>query len=252
MASGLFVGGRTPLHSQVHAVIVSNMTTTNDSNLWGIISDMDGVLCDSEPFIREAAQAMFRQRFGAVVPDEAFTPFVGAGENRFLGGPAAQYGLDLRLPEDKVLTYQLYLELIKGRLNPLPGVPAFYVLARQRGCRLAVASAADRMKVEGNLDAIGLALDFFDAVVTGSDVERKKPHPDGFLLAAKRLGLPPERCLVIEDAINGIQAARTAGCRSLGLTTSFSEEALREAGADWIAPHLGQVPEECLHMLVGQ
>jgi HAD superfamily hydrolase (TIGR01509 family) len=213
---------------------------------------MDGVLCDSEHFIREAAQAMFRQRFGAVVPDAAFVPFVGAGEDRYLGGPAAQRGLALRLPEDKVLTYQLYLKLIQGRLKPFPGVPAFFVAARQRGCKLAVASAADRMKVEGNLEAIGLALDFFDAVVTGSDVERKKPHPDGFLLAARNLNLPPERCLVVEDAINGIQAARAAGCKSLGLTTSFSEKALREAGADWIAPHLGQVPEECLQLLTGK
>ena len=206
-----------------------------------IIFDMDGVLCDSEPFICEAAIAMFRQRFGISAAPEDFRPFVGTGEDRYLGGVAEQHGAALRLPEDKVLTYQLYLELIRGRLPPLPGVLAFTAAARAAGLRLAVASAADRMKVEGNLREIGVPATTFDAVITGSDVARKKPHPDGFLLAAQRLGIDPARCLVVEDAINGVQAARAAGSACLGLTTSFPAEDLTAAGAQWTAPHLGEV-----------
>jgi len=95
-----------------------------------------------------------------------------------------------------------------------------------------------------NLEEVGLPPATFDAVVDGNDVVRKKPAPDIFLEAARRLGLPPETCLVIEDAVSGVAAARAAGSRCLALTTSFSAQEL--AGADWIAPDLGHVPDEVL------
>jgi beta-phosphoglucomutase-like phosphatase (HAD superfamily) len=94
----------------------------------------------------------------------------------------------------------------------------------------------------GNLQEIGIPLDAFDAVITGDDVERKKPDPQIFLLAAQRLGLSPAECLVVEDAPNGVRAARAAGCRCLGILSSFAAEALVEAGADWTAPDLASVP----------
>lgn len=210
--------------------------------LQGVIFDMDGVLCDSEPVICAAAQAMFRERYGVDVPAEDFRPFVGTGEDRYLGGTAAKHGIALRLPEDKVRTYEIYLAMIPGRLHPLPGVAAFVRDCRAAGLRLAVASSADRMKVAGNLAELGLPPERFDAVVTGSDVARKKPHPDIFQLAAERIAVPPELCLVVEDAINGVQAAKAAGAACLGLTTSFAAEQLREVGADATGPHLGEVP----------
>lgn len=207
----------------------------------GVILDMDGVLCDSEPFILEAAIRMFREVHGVELDPAAFEPFVGAGEDRYLGGPARERGIAIELPRDKERTYDIYLDLIRGRLRPLPGARAFIGRARAAGLRLAVASAADRRKVDGNLAEIGVPAEGFDALVTGSDVERKKPHPDGFLLAARRLGCPPERCVVVEDAVNGVRAARAAGCRCLGLTTTFPAEDLRAAGADAVAADLGEV-----------
>lgn len=216
----------------------------------GIIFDMDGVLCDSEPLIMQAAQRMLRERYGIAAAPEDFHPFVGMGEDRYLGGAAGRHGVALRLPEDKVETYRIYLEMIPGRLPPLPGVLETVRSARAAGLLLAVASAADRMKVDGNLAAIGLGASAFDAIVTGSDVERKKPHPDAFLLAASRLGLPPADCLVVEDALSGLQAAVAAGSRRLGLTTAFPADRLRDAGAEWTAPHLGAMPAE-LRALLG-
>ena len=91
-----------------------------------------------------------------------------------------------------------------------------------RGLKLAVASSADRMKVEGNLRALKLPPDTFHALVVGEDVTHKKPAPDIFLEAARRLGLDPSACLVIEDAVSGVAAAKAAGCRCLGITTSFT------------------------------
>ena len=208
----------------------------------GIIFDMDGVLCDSEAIIAEAACRMFAVRYQTEVKPSDFHPFIGTGEDRFLGGVAEQYGIQLSLPGDKELTYQIYLALIPGRLKALPGVLDFIAHARRIGIRLAVATSADRIKMLGNLQEIGLPMDSFDACVSGSEVARKKPFPDLFLKAAEKIGLPPGECLVVEDAVSGIQAARTAGARALGITSSLPEAALRQAGAQWVAPDLAHLP----------
>jgi len=214
----------------------------SNSLIKGVIFDMDGVLCDSEPFICEAACRMFSERYGVSVRPEDFLPFVGAGEDRYLGGVAEKYGISLSLPDDKDRTYAIYLDIIKGRLHPLPGVEAFVAECRRRGLKVAVATSADEVKMRGNLREIRLPIETFDAYITGSDIQRKKPDPEGFLKAASKLGVPPEQCLVIEDAPNGIQAARTAGMRALGLTTSFDAGILMDAGAEWVAPDLAHVP----------
>lgn len=207
----------------------------------GILFDMDGVLCDSEPLIAEAACRMFAERHGVGVTAADFHPFVGTGEDRYLGGVAEKYGVTLRKPDDKARVYEIYLELIPGRLRPLPGVIEFIAAARAAGWRLAVATSADRIKMEGNLREIGLPAAMFDAVVTGEDIEHKKPAPDIFRLAARRIGAPPGRCVVIEDAVSGVTAAKAAGARCLGLTGSYPADELRRAGADWIADGLDRV-----------
>lgn len=107
---------------------------------------------------------------------------------------------------------------------------------------MAVATSADRVKMNGNLAEIGLAPELFDALVCGNEVVNKKPHPEIFLLAAEKLGLPPVNCLVIEDAPNGIKAAKAAGMQALGLTTSFNSDFLKKTGADWIASDLVHLP----------
>ena len=84
----------------------------------GIIFDMDGVLCASEPFICEAAMAMFTGTYGVTVQKDDFIPFVGTGEDRFIGGVAEKYGVKLTMPRDKARTYEIYLGIIKGRLEP--------------------------------------------------------------------------------------------------------------------------------------
>jgi HAD superfamily hydrolase (TIGR01509 family) len=212
----------------------------------GIIFDMDGVLCDSEPFIAEAACMMFTERYHVSPKPEDFKPFIGTGEERFLGGVAAKYGVTLCMPSDKDRTYEIYLKIIKGRLKPLAGAIEFVARCRSRGLKLAVASSADRVKVAGNLSEIKLPETAFDACVNGSEVQNKKPHPEIFLCAAERLGLPASECLVVEDAPNGIQAASAAGMRSLGLTTSFDAATLLAAGALSTAPNLAHAPLDVL------
>lgn len=209
----------------------------------GIIFDMDGVLVDSEAFICRAACRMFQEQ-GLLVEPEDFRPFIGTGENRFLGGVAEKYNFPVDIEAIKKRTYDIYLEIIKGSLQPLPGVHSFIQQCADRGKKLAVASSADRRKVAGNLEEIGLPFERFGAVIVGEDVEHKKPAPDIFLLAAKRLNLPPQHCLVVEDAVSGVAAAKAAGARCLALTTSFSREDLN--GADYFASHLADVPDQAI------
>lgn len=204
----------------------------------GVIFDMDGVLCDSEALMAEAAGLMFREQYDVPAKPEDFHPFIGTGEDRFLGGVAEKYGVKLQPDRDKARTYEIYLQLIPDRLQPLPGAHEFVAAARTRGLKLAVATSADRIKLHGNLTAIRLPESSFDAVITGTEVHRKKPHPDIFLLAAEKLGLPPTDCLVVEDAPSGLQAGRAAGCGCLGITSTFDAATLCTAGAQWTAPDL--------------
>lgn len=210
---------------------------------YGVIFDMDGVLVDSEPFIAQAGCAMFAE-LGLTVRPKDFIPFVGAGENRYLGGVAEKYQFPIDIISAKRRTYEMYLEIIKGQLAPLPGVHAFLDACRRAGKKTALATSADLVKAEGNLREIRLPLSTFDAVVTGLDVVHKKPHPEIFATAAHRLGLDPRDCLVIEDAVNGVAAAKASGARCLALTTSFTCEEL--AGADWYAPTLAEAPQSVL------
>jgi beta-phosphoglucomutase len=210
----------------------------------GVLFDMDGVLVDSEKFICNAAIEMFREN-GHLVKECDFQPFVGMGENRYIGGVAEKYNLKLDIAEAKARTYQIYETITKGQLNPLPGALELINACRRKGLRLALATSADYIKMEVNLNAIGLSVKSFQSAINGMEVERKKPFPDIYIKASGNLGLRPEECLVVEDAVSGVKAAKVAGCKCLAVTTSFDREELMEA--DWVCDSLLNVPEEALN-----
>ena len=218
---------------------------------------MDGVLTDSEWFIAEAGRLMFLQNHNVEVSHEDFLPFVGHGENRFLGGVAEKYKIQaFEIERDKAATYAVYTEIVKGKLKPLPGAAEFTRRCRELGLKTALATSTDYIKMTANLKEIGFVPAdgrekdfFFDALVNGLDVERKKPFPDIFLEAARRINIEPERCWVIEDSVGGIQAAKAAGMRCLALLTTFSEEEVKNAGADIVVQNLSCIlPEQILQI----
>ena len=193
-----------------------------------VIFDMDGVLTDSEPLICQAAMEMFRER-GLVVQPGDFHPFVGTGENRYLGGVAEQYGMTLDIVAAKARTYELYLAMVPERLEAFPGAVELVRRCRAAGWVCAVASSADRIKIEANLNKIGLPPGTWQAIVTAEDVERRKPDPDIFLMAANRLGVTPAECTVVEDAVNGVAAAKAAGMRCVAVASTFAAQLLGQA-----------------------
>ena len=208
-----------------------------------VLFDMDGVLVNSEEFICKAAILMFKEK-GLRVDEKDFIPFIGMGENRFLGGVAEKYDFQFDVDKDKKRTYDIYQEISKGMLKPLPGVIEFIKKCRDKNLKIAVATSADEIKMQCNLREIGIPASTFDATVNGLEVERKKPFPDIYLEAAKRLKVKPENCLVVEDAISGEKAGKAAGCKVLAITGSFAAEEF--LFADWKTDDLTIAPVDCI------
>ena len=149
----------------------------------------------------------------------------------------------VRLGEEKESRYR---ECIRaGGIEPIAGVRETLEKAAALGLPCALGSSAPRENARLCLESLGLA-PFFKAVVTGEDVERGKPHPDIFLAAARKLGVPPEECLVIEDAPAGVEAAHRARMRAIALLTSHTPEELAAADAlarDFRDPAFGEALE---------
>ncbi|HMJ89322.1 MAG TPA: HAD-IA family hydrolase, partial [Candidatus Acidoferrum sp.] len=177
-----------------------------------VIFDMDGVLCDSEALICTSAVEMFRE-LGVTVQRDDFIPFIGTGEDRYIGGVAEKHGVSLNLAKAKERTYEIYLSLVPAQLEAFPGAVELVKQCREAGLKTAVASSADLVKIRANLNKIGLPIETWETITSSEDVVKKKPAPDIFLAAARKLRVGARQCVVIEDAVVGVEAARAAGMR---------------------------------------
>ena len=209
-----------------------------------VLWDMDGTLLDSAEYHwlawREAlaaegfdvTRAQFESTFGQrndTILRTTFGPDFPAGEvDRIAGVKEARYR-----------------ELVRTRgIDALPGVRRWLNRLKTEGWRQAVASAAPRLNVGTILEVLHVA-DCFDAIVSAEDVQHGKPDPQVFLLAATRLGVPPARCVVVEDAPAGVEGARRAGMRSIGVLSTHAT--LR---ADLAVRTLDDLPDDAFESLL--
>ncbi|MFZ0663847.1 MAG: HAD family phosphatase [Acidobacteriaceae bacterium] len=172
--------------------------------------DCDGTIADSMPLHYIAwKQALGEQ--GCDFPENLFYRWGGMPVHEIISTLNKKHGL--RMPVDAVAIRKesLYYEYLP-RLTAVPEV--LEVIESSRGLPLAVVSGSTRESVTASLKTLHL-LDRFDALVCAGDYQRSKPHPDAFLLAAARLGVAPEKCLVFEDTVMGIEAATAAGMASV-------------------------------------
>jgi len=178
---------------------------------------MDGTLIDSEEFhwiswrnalategiaiTREQFLSSFGQRNDSIIP-------------RWLGNASTPERIE-RIANAKE---ELYRHLVRrDGISPLPGVANWIHRLHKEGWLQAIASAAPRANIDAVLEALS-ATHIFQGIVSADDVHRGKPDPEVFLTAASRVGVSPERCIVVEDAVAGVQGARSAGMRSVGIS----------------------------------
>ncbi len=210
-----------------------------------VLWDVDGTLIDSAEYHwltwretllgegYELTRAQFDASFGRR-NDEILRGYFGENLS------AAEVA---RIGEAKEVRYR---ELVGARgIEPLPGVRRWLGKLKAEGWRQALASSAPRLNLEAILKALGLE-DFFDAIASAEDVERGKPDPQIFLAAAAKVQVPAARCVVVEDAPAGIEAARRAEMRSIGVLSFHGE-----LDADVVVNSLADLPDDTFDRLLG-
>jgi HAD superfamily hydrolase (TIGR01509 family) len=179
------------------------------------IFDTDGLLVDTEPLGRSTMIALLRSYNQECRPD-ASRNMAGHRLPEVMEDIAATHGLTATVTELCLAFETQLMAAAQGQVTPLPGVRELIAFGRESGLKLALASSGWRHYVDAILIEAGV-VGAFDAEVTGDEVARGKPYPDPFLLAAARLDVPPEQCVVFEGAPAGVEAAVAAGMRVIAI-----------------------------------
>jgi HAD superfamily hydrolase (TIGR01509 family) len=200
-----------------------------------VMFDLDGLMIDSEPLQKQAWQATLCC-YGREMDEATFARLIGLRISEDAVVLRDRFNLPVTA---EVLLHQRterFLASLPGRLEAMPGLRELWADLRARGLKRALVTSGERRYValvmcELNLDGA------FDAMVVAEDVTRGKPAPDVYLLAAERLGLPPAQCLVLEDAPNGVAAAKAAGMICVAVPNEDTR-ALDLSAADAVMPSL--------------
>lgn len=199
-----------------------------------VIFDMDGVLIDSEPVSIEAAKTALAE-IGIYAKASDFTPYIGTGEKNFIIAPCKKHGKEEYIPAAIKRFYKLFGTLAKEKLTVFPSVHPLLNELKNRNLTLAIASSSSREKLTLSLAAAKISEAYFDVILSGSDISEKKPSPEIYMTAVRKLSAKSEECLVIEDAVSGVIAAKAAACRCFAVTTAFKESELAAVGADFVS-----------------
>lgn len=207
-----------------------------------VLFDMDGVIIDNTP-LHQLVWREFAHSHG-LNPSEA--DIQATNGRRAIDVVLSLFGSIadtqvLQLAAARGALYRQYLA--STDIQPVSGVKSFLEKLGALGVPRILATSARLDNVTLVLSRLELSR-YFEDIVSASDVCNGKPHPEVYLTAAKRAAVNPQDCLVIEDSLPGIQAAKAADAFCLGMTTSQSEESLKQVGADWVAPDFYCLPNQ--------
>ena len=188
-----------------------------------LIWDLDGVIADTAPYHFAAWRELFYE-LGRNYTKRDFQGNFGRRNDDILSEMLGNLSRE-ELNSLSRRKEELFREKIKGRVKPLPGVLQLLEDASSHGFRLALVSSTPPENLKLILSSLSIER-YFGPLISDQDVRRGKPDPEGFLLAARRLGVPPDRCIVIEDAVAGVEAAKRAGMRCIAVTTTHPRERL--------------------------
>jgi HAD superfamily hydrolase (TIGR01509 family) len=214
---------------------------------WGLLFDWDGVVIDSSSQ-HERAWELLAAEHRLPLPSDHFKK--GFGKKNEVIIPSLGWASDpVEVARLSFRKEELYRELVASEgVAVLPSARELLQALRDGGIPRALGSSTPRENLDALFAATGLDR-FFDAVVCGSDVDQGKPDPEVFLKGAGLLGLPPGRCIVLEDAFAGIEAARRAGMKVVGVATTHPLESL--GGCDLAVASLGEITPARLGSLLG-
>ncbi|MCX8155457.1 MAG: HAD family phosphatase [Verrucomicrobiae bacterium] len=202
---------------------------------WAAIFDWDGVIVDSSRQ-HERAWVRLAQEKGLPLPEGFFRRSFGMKNDRVITELLGWTQDAAKVAEWSWQKEEYFRDLLRAEgIELLPGVQAWLETLKKAGVPCAIGSSTPRENLDLCLERLGAA-HYFQAIVAAEDVRRGKPEPEVFLTAAQRLGVPPARCVVFEDAHVGLAAARAAGMKVVGLATTHPAESLREA--DMVLPSL--------------
>jgi len=224
------------------------------AKLYGLIFDVDGVIADTEGVNARASTAMFAELFGLKgVVRADFDKGLGRGAAAYVRAAAELH--DFNMTDEQVeaatkMRQEKFLAILAQEpLGPFEGVLELMQAAMARAdFRVAIATSSTREKSEAVLRSAKVPYGEL-TYITGSDVSRKKPDPELFLAATSRAGVEPANCVVIEDAPDGVAAAKSAGCKCIAVTNSTSAEKL--AAADVVVDSLAEVDIAKVAELIG-
>jgi beta-phosphoglucomutase len=209
-----------------------------------VLWDMDGTVIDSEEYHWTAWRETMSAQ-GHPISHQQFLASFGQRNDTILNAWLDADATPERIAQIGDAKEQRYRDLVRsGGISPLPGVEFWIHHLHQQGWRQAIASAAPRLNIEVVLDALRLA-DRFDAVVSAEDVKKGKPDPEVYLTAADRVSTPPSQCIVVEDARAGIEGARRAGMRSVGVSRNRTT-----LDADLVVASLDVLPNDAFDSLL--
>lgn len=201
-----------------------------------LVFDCDGVLVDSEVLVMEVEAQMLTDAGFPITPDEIADNYVGLSYTTMMAALETRHGRPVPTELSEAIQ-QAALDSFPDRLQPVAGMADLLDGSDRPRC---VASSSNLDRIELSLRITGLTPRFQpETIFSAQMVERGKPAPDLFLLAAAKLGYEPDRCLVIEDSTAGVTAARNAGMEVVGLVAGkharpHLADRLAEAGASHV------------------
>lgn len=211
-----------------------------------VIFDCDGVLVDSEPIVHRVLNEMLNELGIAISLEESKRWFLGRAVRDELGNIERRLGKPL--PENWLSTWLARRnQVLEAEVVAVPHVREAIEAITARGLPVCVASGADRIKVKLQLTRTGLVelfqQDAREHIFSSTEVDRSKPAPDVYLLAARTMDVDPSRCVVVEDSPTGVTAGVAAGMAVLGYAALNDARELRQAGAHTIFTDMRQLPE---------
>ena len=182
-----------------------------------VLWDIDGTLIDSEEFHWISWRDTMAKE-GVQITREQFLPTFGQRNDSILSQWLGDIATPARIEKIANAKEELYRHLIRRNgISPLPGVADWLYRLHNEGWLQAVASAAPRANIDAVLESLS-STHMFQGIVSAEDVHRGKPDPEVYLTAAARVGVSPERCIVVEDAVPGVEGARRAGIKTIGVS----------------------------------